>query len=662
LSTAAAASSARSKVPDDIVELLKDDPIFGGLSAADRARVFGIGEVVRKGPMEGLLPEMDAESGRRSAPTPIVYIIEGEAKVHGELHGVDQVLNWVRRREFFYHRSYTDEEREKLELSSLSPVVALQFAPRELDELLSSNPALKLGFTEQLKVAAERRERHFADPARARVSSFVIEERLTPTNRVKILRHDLCVECDACYEGCANRHGVSRLWPTDRRLGVVSIPANCHNCHYPTCEPACKFDVLKYDADEPELRVSHDCVGCQQCAKNCSYGSITMVPFDMIDLAYLAERKEDARGGRMYSVKCDNCAGFADLACVSACPTGALFQVEGAALMDLLYDLNAEGTDKKVLNGLNPEPRPVVRILAVVGFILFTALTSWEVLGRYFWPDLTMVEGLFKLGVLAAGVPRDTEYPYQAGDDLSLTYGYFAVFFVVIGQLYRVRKAVGFGGDLRAWLQVHIWLSLLGFVLAFWHLAFNVFSLIGFTWWGFAIAVGSGLVGTYLHTFVPKNIAGKELELADLQQQLARTTKEIDGYYASRQEARAAMANGRARTNLTTMTRVHDLLAGGDKKSGTSHLTGVFGLLLADLASLKGRDELERAAARRAGVSGSRKLALEQLIATRSRIEQAVDQYDRIRVYTRKWYIVHKTASYVFFVALILHIGVEWIW
>jgi Fe-S-cluster-containing hydrogenase component 2 len=618
-----------------------------------------VAELVRVGPNAPLLPEMDEETGKRSAPTPVVYVLEGEARVHAEVYGVPKTLSWVQRREFFYHRTYTEQERETLQLVSMSPVVGVTFPARELDGILQGNPAMKAGFTQQLQEAAQRRERYFADPARAAVSSFVVEERLTPTNRVKILRHDLCVECDGCYEACAERHGVSRLWPSDTRFGVVSIPANCHNCYYPTCEPACKFDVLRYDPNEPELRVSHDCVGCQQCAKSCSYGAITMVPFEMIDPVYLAQRKPEARGGRMYSVKCDNCAGYGDLACVSACPTGALFQIEGAALMDLLHDLNPEGTDAQVLDKLNPEPKPWLRIFAMVAFVLFTVVSSYEVLGRYFWPDFTFGEALFKLGFAEEGVLRDTEYPYRAGDTLSLTYGYMAVFFVVVGQLYRVRKALKFGGDLRAWLQIHIWLSLVGFVLAFWHMAFNLFSLIGVTWWSFAVAVGSGIVGTYLHTFVPKTISGQEMALRELQDQLARLTREIEGYYAS---ARAALTAGpKKSSNLTTMTRVHDLLAGGGK-ARSPWLTGVFGLLLTDLASLKGRDELEEAAARRAGVTGERKAKLDALMATRRRVEAAITSYERIRTYTRKWYVIHKTASYVFFIALILHIGVELIW
>ena len=372
----AVASDATSHIPQEVLDLLDGDEVFGALSSVERHRLLVKSEVARANPLEALLPEIDPETSKRAGPTPVVYVIEGEAKVTAEVLGLDKILNLVRRREFFYNRTYSDDERETLELTSISPVIALCFSARDLDDILQSNARFKAEFTQQLKRASERRQKYFTDPERSRVSTFVVEERLTPTNRVKILRHDLCVECDACYEACANRHGVSRLWPSDRRLGVVSIPANCHNCHYPTCEPACRFDVLRYDQDEPELSVSHDCVGCQQCAKSCSYGSITMVPFDMIDPVYMAKRSEGARGGRMYSVKCDNCTGFSDLACISACPTGALFQVEGAALLDLMHDLNAKGTDKQVLDRLNPEPKPFVRIFAVLVFILFTLLTS----------------------------------------------------------------------------------------------------------------------------------------------------------------------------------------------------------------------------------------------------------------------------------------------
>ena len=651
--------------PDPVAQRLSGAAFFAALSPAQARGLFAACELLTASPSEPLLPEFDPETGQREAPTPLLFMVEGEGRVHGRVYGVERTLNFVRRGEVFYNRTYTEDERAELQVTSMSPAVAVAIPAKALDEVLSANAAFKEGFLAQLEEARERKARYFNDPNKARVTSFVLEERLLPTNRVKVLRHDLCVECDACYDACAERHGVSRLWPSDIHYGVLSVPANCHNCHYPTCESACKFDVLRYDDDEDELRVSHNCVGCQQCSRSCSYGAITMVPFDLIDPAYLTQRDPNARGGRMYAVKCDNCAGYDELACVSACPTGALFQVDGAQLVDLLEELGPEGTNPKALARLNPEPWPWFRWLCVGGFAAVSLAASYEVMGWYHWPGATITDLLHQRELIALEVPRDTEYPYRAGNDLSLLLGYSATGLVLGAQLYRVRKALPWlGGDMRLWMHTHVWMSLTALVLAFWHLAFSVVNLSAVAWWSFVVIICTGLVGALIHTRVPRHASGRELELAEVEEQLAKLTHTVEGYFATPQDARLAMGThgGGARRSATTMTRLQDLkgLSGGEGAAG--HLTGVFNLLQADLAALKDRDEVQRRAARRAGVSGESKAKLERLLAERERLEGAVAHYETLRGVSRMWHVVHRVFSYLFFVSLALHIGFQLIW
>ena len=88
----------------------------------------------------------------------------------------------------------------------------------------------------------------------------------------------------------------------------------------------------------------------------------------------------------------------------------------------------------------------------------------------------------------------------------------------------------------------------------------------------------------------------------------------------------------------------------------------VIQLLLADMASLKDRDARYRAAARRAGVTGEKKAKLEGLLKKRNRLERGIERYALIREYCRRWHGMHKAFSYLFFIALTLHIVFELVW
>jgi 2-hydroxychromene-2-carboxylate isomerase len=114
-------------------------------------------------------------------------------------------------------------------------------------------------------------------------------------------------------------------------------------------------------------------------------------------------------------------------------------------------------------------------------------------------------------------------------------------------------------------------------------------------------------------------------------------------------------------SGATTITRLQDLKAAGGGLEG-EFLTGVFQLLLADMASLKDRDARYRAAARRAGVTGEKKAKLEGLLKKRNRLERGIERYALIREYCRRWHGMHKAFSYLFFIALTLHIVFELVW
>ncbi|HEX3087003.1 MAG TPA: cyclic nucleotide-binding domain-containing protein, partial [Pyrinomonadaceae bacterium] len=106
-----------------------------------------------------------------------------------------------------------------------------------------------------------------------------------------VMDMDLCVRCGNCSLACHKVHGQSRLL----RRGIhierpvqlnsaarqhVLSPSVCMHCKDPECLTGCPTGAIFRD---PKGHVDIDkaaCIGCFDCATQCPYNAITMVPRD----------------------------------------------------------------------------------------------------------------------------------------------------------------------------------------------------------------------------------------------------------------------------------------------------------------------------------------------------------------------------------------------
>ena len=142
------------------------------------------------------------------------------------------------------------------------------------------------------------------------------------------VRPDRCTGCKSCEIACAVQHSkdktlFSALLQTPKPMkrvyveqaGSVRMPVVCRHCEDAPCQRACISGCLYKDEKNFVRRHKERCIGCWSCAMACPFGVIS--------------RDEEKR----IAVKCDRCHKLDVPACVSACPTEALFlaEVDGMA-------------------------------------------------------------------------------------------------------------------------------------------------------------------------------------------------------------------------------------------------------------------------------------------------------------------------------------------
>lgn len=380
---------------------------------------------------------------------------------------------------------------------------------------------------------------------------------------VRVRQLGLCIDCKLCEEACEERYGARRLTLGGYQLGMLDFIYTCRTCTDQRCIDPCAYDSIKYDLAKREVVINEStCTGCTACAQACPYGAIDMIeiepdaPTFKKDFKARLEKKNMLQFGpgtprvaraRRIANKCDHCMAYGDQACVSACPTGALIEIDGydlfrerspkmAQLAKTGYDADLQKKDKK-------------EVLPVMPFTEGVAVRSGGKAklkrGRYA-PLFTWLVGIFAFlvalgeALLRAYAPAQSylfhqvsqlpdyaDAPTEAilervvfrpGDQLSTYCGLVGTGLMIIAAIYPIFRRIKLFRWLASntmWFDFHLMAGTVGPMFIALHSVVQLDSWVSSAFWSMVIVVVSGFLGRYLYTQVPELASGVELEELD---------------------------------------------------------------------------------------------------------------------------------------------------
>ena len=407
-----------------------------------------------------------------------------------------------------------------------------------------------------------------------------------PTVRLRQL--DRCIDCKQCEEACEDRHGAGRLTLGGFELGLLDFVYSCRTCADARCLSPCEHDAIKRDPKTGEIQIVEDrCIGCSLCSLSCPYGAIDMVNVaepEMPTFKAALRARLDKSGklgfgpgkgrkapARRIANKCDHCAGYAEQACVSACPTGALVEIAPA---EIFRERAAPtGNKRKRLRVLPTDPfvdglgirdygdarvryRRMSLIVWFLGLGSFAAVAT-EVALRWFAPTWSMSYRY----LLASGVEADIaklNVSYLAGSTFALACGYVGTALMVLSMVYPLRRRVGIFQKIanQFWLEVHIMTGIVGPLYIVLHSALRLTTWVSIPFWSMTAVVISGVLGRYLYTLIPSLTSRHDLEILEHRRAITKLATEFPtaGVYANEiMDAENERAEGAWRIGLITL-------------------------------------------------------------------------------------------------------------
>jgi Fe-S-cluster-containing dehydrogenase component/CRP-like cAMP-binding protein len=363
-----------------------------------------------------------------------------------------------------------------------------------------------------------------------------------------VMDMDKCVRCGNCSMACQQVHGQSRLLRRGihiervKNFGGVSseqllVPSVCMHCQDPECLTGCptgaigRFENGQIDID-PKT-----CIGCGDCATQCPYNAITMIPRkpaeskpptlrqalgSWLTLAPQTPPQPVTDTDNLLATKCNLCHGTGlnppgvareAFSCEENCPTGALVRVNPREYFaEVNSRLGLVFRDKTHALGRNIHKRdPLALAWHAAGILLTLATVAGTVwaLERYgmdarlggSWLTVRWITGIVGLG----GVAAVMTYPMRK-------------------QVYRRRA-----GALRYWMLSHVYLGLVAGVALLLHGGATtgglLTSLLMIT---FDAVILTGVFGVAVYFVAPRvmtSIEGEPLLVEDLQARRAELTE-----------------------------------------------------------------------------------------------------------------------------------------
>jgi Fe-S-cluster-containing dehydrogenase component/CRP-like cAMP-binding protein len=374
-----------------------------------------------------------------------------------------------------------------------------------------------------------------------------------------VMDMDLCVRCGNCSLACHKVHGQSRLLrrginisrPTtigSPKTQHALIPQVCMHCKDPECLTGCPTGAIFRD---PLGHVDIDastCIGCFDCATQCPYDAISMVPrqgLPQIPTSFLSKIKsvlslstptapEAGPSDDVVAIKCNLCeqtplnppgSRRKAYSCEENCPTGALVRInpieyfaEVGTTQGLVFRDETHAIGRNI-----HQSDPLARawhaggliVVALAAIATVWGLTKYGFDGIIFgrWVTMRWLTGLVGL----FGVAAVMTYPLRK-------------------QIYRRRA-----GALRYWLLAHVYFGVMAGIVLLLHSGIRSGGWItSLLYLSFDVVIFSGILGVVSYIVAPRimtSIEGEPLLIEDLmtrrselQNELKEVVKKSEGW------------------------------------------------------------------------------------------------------------------------------------
>jgi hypothetical protein len=208
--------------------------------------------------------------------------------------------------------------------------------------------------------------------------------------------------------------------------------------------------------------------------------------------------------------------------------------------------------------------------------------------------------------------------------------------------LYMARKRYRWmarWGQLRYWLEFHIFLCTLGPIMILFHTAFKFGGIVAISFWSMVAVFLSGIVGRFIYIQIPRSIEGRALSLDEVRQM----KRGVDSILIENTRLEAS-----ERSHIVAAINTQE-----NKKSQSGFFSNFTGFYSDRKKITSVRNSLRKAKLPKKEVQKVLKLLRKEITLNRR-----IGRLNTMQALFRNWHVVHLPFALVMLIIMIIHIAV----
>lgn len=238
--------------------------------------------------------------------------------------------------------------------------------------------------------------------------------------------------------------------------------------------------------------------------------------------------------------------------------------------------------------------------------------------------------------------PRHPDYQIlKPGGLLSHGLGIVGANMMMLLLLYSLRKRTRiFGkiGAIRRWLDIHIFLGIIGPLFVILHSTLKLNGIVSISFWSMILVALSGFFGRYLYIQIPRTIRGQEFSKDEILQQRKVLQDKLSKSY---------------KIDENELQQLEIEVAGSVK-------SGFIGMIFADIFRIFRLFKIEKQLMRRLKIPKKNIKNIMKLITQMALLDRRIALLSKVQRLFHYWHVFHKPFAVIMYLIMFVHIGIAW--